>query len=153
MKIQQHSASGVAVKVKHCTVPSAEGGALKSLHLSVCECVKQSHLSFQQGGAGSLSTRFLLSRLSRSLSSCPSVSWVNGLLLAPHNGTAAEPPILPEFSEGYFVLVAMNLICDTSAGFGIQFQKGPLVCNRSWLFTSSQLTCSATPRSLSLYPV
>lgn len=60
------------------------------------KCVKQSHLSFQQGRAGSLSTRFLHSRLSRSCSSCPSVSWVNGLLLASHNGTAAA---LPSYSS------------------------------------------------------
>lgn len=36
---------------------------------------------------------------------------------------------------------------------GSSFQKGPLVCNGSWLFTSPQLMRSATPCSLSLYPV
>lgn len=55
-----------------------------------------------------------------------------------------------KFSQSYFVLVAMNVICDTSDGFCQPFQKGPLVYNGSWLFTSSQLTCPATPSSLSL---
>lgn len=105
-----------------------EGGALKGLHLSISECVKQSHLSFQQGRAGSRSTRFLHSRLSRSCSSCPSVSWVNGLLLASHNGTAAALPSCSSFSQTYFVLAAMSSSWDTSAGFwgGLRFRKAHL---------------------------
>lgn len=131
----------VTAKVKNCPVLLVVGGALKGLHLSVGECVKQSHLSFQQGGAGSLSTRFLHSKLSRAFSSCPSVSWVNGL----SQWNSCRAPIMLKFNQSYFVLVSMNLICDAS--------DGPLVCNGSWLFTCPQLTWSATPCSLSLYPM